>query len=70
MALNKAQLTTQLIAIFSDLNPAKTPIQVATQIADAIDDYVKSGSVVSNGVTTPTVPGSPAKINGLEGTIS
>jgi hypothetical protein len=70
MALNKAQLITDLTAIFSNVDSAATPTQKAQQIADAIDSFVKSGSVTSNGQTGPCAVGVPATISNLPGTIS
>lgn len=49
MPLDKATLTTTLTSIFSDVS-AKTPAEKAAEVADAIDLYVKTGSIV--GVTT------------------
>jgi hypothetical protein len=68
--LDKATLITQLTTIFSNLDPNKTPAQVAQDMANAIETFVKSGTVTSNGQTSPTVPGSPATITNLPGTIS
>jgi leucyl aminopeptidase (aminopeptidase T) len=55
MALDKATLTATLTSIFSDVS-AKTPAQKAAEIADAIDLYVKTGTVVgvtAGGATLP-----------------
>lgn len=70
MALNKAQLIIELTAIFSNVDSAATPAQKAEAIADAIDTFVKSGSVTSNGSTGPCAVGVPATITDLPGTIS
>jgi hypothetical protein len=70
MALNKPQLVTQLAAIYSNVDPTKTPLMVANQMADAIEAYVKSATVTSSGETLPTAPGTPAGITNLQGTIS
>ena len=46
MALNKAQLASDLQAIFAEgQGGARTQAQVAQAIADAIDDYVKQAAV-------------------------
>lgn len=45
MALNKTALKAELVAIFSNLDPTKTPAQVAELMADAIDRFVKTGSI-------------------------
>lgn len=45
MALDKATLITSLTAAFADVTAGKTAAQAATQVADAIDVYVKSGTV-------------------------
>jgi len=55
MALDKATLTATLTTIFSDVS-VKTPAQKAAAVADAIDVYVKTGTVVgvtAGGVTIP-----------------
>lgn len=70
MALDKATLITTLTTIFTNVDPSKTPAQVASDMADAIETFLKSGTVTSNGETSPTVPGSPATITNLPGTIS
>lgn len=67
--LNKAKLISDLVQIFTNVDPSKTPLQAAQQIADAIEEFVKSGTVVSNGQTSPTVPGAPATITNLQGSI-
>ena len=55
MALNKAALTASLTAIFSDLT-GKTPAVKAGEVADAIDAFVRTGSV-STVVTVASVSG-------------
>lgn len=70
MALDKASLISSLTSVFENKDPSITPAQKAEQIADAIEMFVKSGTVTSNGETSPCVPGSPAVISGLNGTIS
>jgi hypothetical protein len=45
MPLNKAQLTAAFTSIFQDLDPNATAASKAAQMADAIDAYVKTGSV-------------------------
>lgn len=66
MALNKSALQTSLESIFNDLNPEKTPADVAQQMADAIDTFVKSGTVSTTvtGTTSPAVPGAPSTVTG------
>lgn len=44
MALDKATLTSSLTTIFEDLS-GKSAADVAQQMADAIDAYVKTGTV-------------------------
>jgi len=70
MALNKAALQASLLTTFTNLSTSKTAADAAQEIADAIDTFVKSGTVTSNGATAPTVPGAPAAITALPGTIS
>lgn len=54
MALNKAQLKIKLIQIFSQEDTESNIEQVAEQIADAIDEYVKEATIVyTNGLTAP-----------------
>jgi hypothetical protein len=49
MALNKAQLAADLQAILGDGQAgAKTQAQVAQAIADALDVFVKSGTVTTS----------------------
>lgn len=43
---------------------------MANRLASIIDEYVKTATVTSNGVTSPTVPGSPATITNLQGVIN
>lgn len=67
MALDKASLQATLKAIFeAEGNTADT---VATQLANAIDTYVKSGTVnvTVTGVTGPCVVGAPATITAQPG---
>lgn len=66
MALDKLTLKTSLEATFSNLDPSKTPADVAQELADAIELFVKSGTVNTNvtGTTSPTVPGTPAAVTG------
>lgn len=51
MALDKAGLITALEAFltYPTDDPLKTPNEVATQLADAIDTYTKTGLVVVAG---------------------
>lgn len=49
MALDKASLISTLETIFSDIS-GKTTLEKATEIADAIDVYVKTATVTT--VTT------------------
>lgn len=70
MALNKAGLEARLLATFTNLSTNKTAADAAREIADAIDIFVKSGTVISNGATAPTVSGSPAAITSLPGVIT
>lgn len=48
MALDKAGLKTALQDIFSDLTNGKTAEQAASQMADAIDAYVKTALATVN----------------------
>lgn len=43
--LKKSQLIIKLTLIYIDLSPTKTPLSVATDTANAIDEFVKSGSI-------------------------
>jgi hypothetical protein len=45
MALDKATLTATLTSIFEDLDNEATAAEKATAIADAIDVFVRSGTV-------------------------
>jgi hypothetical protein len=67
--LDKATLISDLTTILQNKNPNKTPSQVANELANAIDKFVKSGTVISNGQTANTVPGAPAGIVNLNGEI-
>ena len=51
MALDKGGLTEALTAIFEDLDESKTAEQKATEMADAIDAFVKTGDVDTSGTT-------------------
>ncbi|MDP8255455.1 MAG: hypothetical protein P9M14_06890 [Candidatus Alcyoniella australis] len=53
MALNKAQLTARLTEIFRDTSADATPASKAAQIADAVDEFVRTALVS----TTVTVAG-------------
>ena len=55
MALNKAGLTAALTVVFEDLS-AKTAAQAASDLADAVDTYVRTAAVVTGvtGVATPS----------------
>ena len=58
MALNKATLAGTLQQIFADGQAgAKTQAQVATAIADAIDAFVKSGTVTTTVTGTDSLGG-------------
>jgi hypothetical protein len=63
MALDKTTLTNTLETIFEDLS-GKTAAQKASEIADAIDVFVKSGAV--NTTVTGTAPGPtfPSTVSG------
>lgn len=68
MALDKTTLKNTLKTLFeAGSNDADT---MAQGIADAIETFVKSGSVTSNGATSPAVIGVPSTITNLPGTIS
>jgi len=57
MPLNKVTLKNRLIQIFSQPDTNSNVEQVAEQIADAIDDYVKEANIVyTNGLTAPNGP--------------
>jgi hypothetical protein len=49
MALNKAQLEADILAIINAGGPDRTMAQVVAELATAIDDYVKTGAVVVTG---------------------
>lgn len=55
MALDKSTLTATLTAIFSDVS-VKTPAEKAAAVADAIDIYVKTGTVVGVTPGGATIP--------------
>lgn len=57
MPLNKVTLKNKLIHIFSQPDTDSNVEQVAEQIADAIDEYVKEAKIVyTNGLTAPNGP--------------
>jgi hypothetical protein len=56
MALNKSGLISALTGIFEDLDPSKTAADKAGEIANAIDTFVKSGTVTTS-VTVTSVSG-------------
>lgn len=57
MPLNKVKLKNKLIQIFSQPDTDSNVEQVAEQIADAIDEYVKEAKIVyTNGLTAPNGP--------------
>ena len=58
MALNKENLQTSLQTIFDDLSD-KSAADVAQQMADAIDAYVKTGTVQAGIPITGTSPTGP-----------
>jgi hypothetical protein len=58
MALDKATLKTSLQTIFEDLSN-KSAADVAQQMADAIDAYVKTGIVPAGIPVTGTCPAGP-----------
>ena len=67
MALDKTSLENTLKALFKGgSNDADT---MAKGIANAIDAFVKSGTVISNGTTDAHTPGASASIKNLQGTI-
>lgn len=80
MPLNKAQLKTDLLAAFTDAkakkeNPDAALDAIATAISDAVDAYVKTGTVtVASGIavatTTPAGAGAGATTATGTGTIS
>jgi hypothetical protein len=54
MALNKGTLKTKLIEIFSHEATESNIETVAEQIANAVDEYVKSATIVyTSGLTAP-----------------
>ena len=57
MPLNKVTLKNKLVQIFSQEGTESNVEQVAQQLADAIDDYVKEAKIVyTNGLTAPNGP--------------
>lgn len=57
MPLNKVTLKNKLIQIFSQPDTDSNVEQVAEQIANAIDEYVKEAKIVyTNGLTAPNGP--------------
>jgi imidazolonepropionase-like amidohydrolase len=63
MSLNKIALKNALQAAFEDIRSDKTAADAAQQLADAIDDYVKTGSVTF-------VAGTPIATSAGPGTIT
>ena len=64
MALNKAVLKTKLIHIFSQASTESNIEQIAQEIADAVDAYIKTAKIVyttgliaPNGAVTGTFNG-------------
>ena len=54
MALDKAVLKTKLIHIFSQANTESNIEQIAQEIADAVDAYIKTAKIVySAGLIAP-----------------
>jgi len=73
--LNKAQLIQDLKEVFEDLDPDTTALEKATQIANAIDAFVKTATVNTtvtvasvSGVTTGLAVSGPGTGTGI-GTI-
>jgi hypothetical protein len=57
MPLNKVTLKNKLIEIFSQPDTESNVEQVAEEIANAIDDYIKEAKIVyTNGLTAPNGP--------------
>lgn len=57
MSLNKVALKNKLIEIFSRPDTQSNVEQVAEQLANAIDEYVKEAKIVyTNGLTAPNGP--------------
>lgn len=57
MSLNKVTLKNKLIEIFSQPDTQSNVEQVAEQIANAIDEYVKEAKIIyTNGLTAPNGP--------------
>lgn len=56
MALNKAQLKSDLLAIFTDLSQGKTASAAAEERANAIDAFVRTGEVPAGIPVTGTCP--------------
>jgi hypothetical protein len=57
MALDKTGLKDAILAIFEDMatrteDPEQARIDVATRLSDAIDVYVKTGTVATTGTAT------------------
>lgn len=69
MSLDKSTLISSLTAIFSDVAAGTTPTQKANSIADAIDTYVKSGTIsFTSGQVTGTCPPSGGPLTSGAGT--
>lgn len=57
MSLNKTQLKNRLVTIFSNPQTQSNVDVVAQQMADAIDEYVKTATIKYNtGLTAPNGP--------------
>lgn len=57
MALNKEGLKVKLVQIFSNHSTESNVEQVAQELADAIDEYVKQAEIIyTAGLTAPNGP--------------
>jgi len=57
MPLNKTVLKTKLVQIFSKSNKESNIDQVAEELADAIDAYIKTANInYTGGLTAPNGP--------------
>ena len=57
MALNKQELRNTLVRIFNNHSTQNNVEQVAEELAEAIDKYVKEAEIIyTSGLTTPNGP--------------
>ncbi len=70
MALNKAGLISAIQAVLEDLDSGKSAADKATELADAIDTYIKSASVTTTVVGVCPSGGGPLTGGAGTGTLA